>query len=231
MSDAPIPLPVVAAKEAASRQILLTLDAADTHLPGAHTTPGQYARLVLEDGVPRPFAIASPPGGTTFEFLLKVPPERFADLITLGPGDRVPMGRPQGSGFPFEAARGKSLWLFGVGSGIAPLRAVIEHLLQRRNDVKDVHLLYGVRETAELAFTSRFGTWAGHGVAVMPVVSQPKPGTWDGRVGHIQAHMPKAFADPENTVAFLCGLPAMDRDVAAALLERGVGPDQVFRNW
>jgi sulfhydrogenase subunit gamma (sulfur reductase) len=231
MTDAPVPLPVVAAKEAATRQVLLTLDATGTSLPQAHTIPGQYARLVLEDGVPRPFAIASAPGGSTFEFLLKVPAERVAPLLALGADDRIPMGRPQGKGFPLEAARHKSLWLVAVGSGIAPLRAVLEHLLPRRSEVKDVTLLYGVRDPAELAFTERFGAWAGHGVAVHPVVSQARAGSWDGREGHVQRHLPKAFEDPENTVVFLCGLPAMDRDVSAALLERGVGPDQVFRNW
>lgn len=231
MTDALHRLPVLSAAEVASRQVLLTLDGSGTQLPSAYTVPGQYARLVLEDGAPRPFAIASPPGRATFEFLLKVPPERLADLCSLGPGDELEMGRPQGRGFPVDAAVGKSLWLFAVGSGIAPLRAVIEYLLPRRSDVKDVTLLYGVRDPSELAFTSRFGTWAGHGIAVLPVVSQPSSETWDGRTGHIQSHLPKDFPDPANTVAFVCGLPAMIRDVSAALLERGVGPEQVHRNW
>lgn len=222
-------MPVVEAKLAGQRQVLLTLDA--PALLEHHTIAGQYARLAFEDGVPRPYAIASAPGSARFDFLLKVPEERTATLLALGAGDRVAMGHPQGKGFPLDKAKGKSLWMFCVGSGIAPLRAVIEHLLPRRSDVGDVSLWYGVRDSAELCFTQRFGTWAGHGIRVVPIVSQPRSGSWDGLAGYIQGHLPKAFDAPEDVVAFVCGLPAMDRDVSAALLARGVGPEQVFRNW
>ena len=162
---------------------------------------------------------------------MKVPQDRVDPLLALGPDDRVLMGRPQGKGFPIEKAKGKSLWMFAVGSGVGALRSVVEHLLPRRTEVADVSLLYGVRDAAELAFTHRFGAWAGHDVHVVPVVSQPKASTWDGKVGHIQDHLPKSFPEPEKIVAFLCGLPEMERDVSAALLARGVGPEQVFRNW
>jgi NAD(P)H-flavin reductase len=233
---APTPVPVVEAKLAATRQVLLTLDA--PHHADAHTIPGQYARLAFEDGVPRPYAIASAPhassgaGSSRFEFLLKVPEERVGPLLALGAGDKVAMSRPQGKGFPVDkAVRGTSLWLFAAGSGIAPLRAVVEHLLPKRAELHELVLLYGVRHAGELAFTSMFGDWAGRGVRVVPTVSKPQPGTWDGKLGRVQDHLPKEFEKPANVVAFVCGLPEMDRDVAAALLARGVGPGQVHRNW
>ncbi|HEY4221102.1 MAG TPA: NAD-binding oxidoreductase [Myxococcota bacterium] len=231
MTEALVPVPVVDTKLAAARQVLLTLEA--PHHTAAHLLPGQYARLAFEDGVPRPFAIASAPGSARFEFLLKVPEERVAPLLALGSGDKIQMGAPQGKGFPIDAAHGKALLLFAVGSGIAPIRAVIEHLLPRRGEIGEITLFYGVRDPSELCFTARFGTWAGHGVGVLPIVSRAAhgAGAWDGRRGRVQDHLPKELASPERVVAFVCGLPEMDRDVAGALLARGVGPEQVFRNW
>jgi NAD(P)H-flavin reductase len=226
------PVPVVEAKLAAARQVLLTLDA--PHHKDAHTIPGQYARLAFEDGVPRPYAIACAPGKHQgrFEFLLKVPEERVGPLLALGAGDKVAMSKPQGKGFPIECVeRGTALWLFAAGSGIAPLRAVVEALLPKRAELAELVLHYGVRHADELAFTASFGDWAGHGVRVVPTVSKPLPGTWSGKVGRVQDHLPTQFEKPANVVAFVCGLPEMDRDVAAALLARGVGPQQVSRNW
>lgn len=233
VSEALHSLPVVDCKLAAARQVLLRVDVrAVPAIREAHTTPGQYVKLTLpDDAVPRTFALASPPGVDDVELLLKVPEDKVAPLLAFGAQDRVAMSKPTGKGFPVEQSKGRHLWLFAVGSGIAPLRAVIEHLLPHRSDFLDVHLLYGVRDPSELAFTARFGAWAGYGIHVVPVVSRAPQGAWDGKTGHIQDHLPTDLREPTKTSAFVCGLPAMDRDVAAQLLQRGVGPEQVFRNW
>jgi NAD(P)H-flavin reductase len=234
MSDAPCALPVQSAREIAARQVLLTVPVRGTPLEGTHRRPGQYARLGLEGGVPRPFVIASPPGASVFEFLLKVPAERTAErtaeLTLLGQSDRVEIGHPQGAGFPLEKAEGHPLWLIAVGSGVAALRSVIEHLLPRRTAFGEITLLYGVRHANELAFTERFGPWAGHGIKVIPVVSRAEP-TWGGATGYVQHHLPKKIDRAGSAAVFICGLPEMEKAVAAALLERGVGPDQIHRNW
>lgn len=210
--------------------MLLTLDGRGSALVETYQTAGQYTRLTFEDGVARPYAIASPPGTSDVEFLLKVPEERAVQLCALGAEDRVHAGRAQGPGFPLDKVTGRALWLFAVGSGIAPLRAVVEQLLPRRTELSDITLLVGARTRADLAFSERFATWAGLGIAVRPVLSRPEPG-WDGLTGYIQDHIPKTFPHPDKVLAFVCGLPEMDKAVHASLLERGVGPDRVFRNY
>ena len=227
-------LPVVSVDAIAARQALLVVDAAGSVVHRGHTTPGQYVKLGLfADDVPRPIALANRPGPARLEFLIKAPDDRLAALLALSPGDKVHASAPLGRGFPVEQARGRDLWLFGVGSGVAPLKAVVEHVLADRGAYGDVVLFYGVRAVDELCFTERFGAWLGQGVRVVPVVSRPGDGdrAWSGATGHVQDHPPAAFARPDETVAFVCGLPEMEKSVAAALLQRGVGPDRVLRNW
>jgi NAD(P)H-flavin reductase len=228
------PLPVVQVDAIAARQALLVVDVAGTAVQRGHTTAGQYLKLGLfADDVPRPVAIASRPGSARLEFLLKAPDERLAQILALTAGDTVRASLPLGRGFPLDEARGRDLWLLGVGSGIAPLKAVVERVLDERGAFGEVVLLYGVRTVDELCFRDRFGVWLGHGVRVVPVISRPPEGPfgWDGAVGHVQHHLPRAFARPAETVCFVCGLPEMERAVAAAMLERGVGPELVLRNW
>ena len=224
-------LPVVDCRLVADRQVLLGLDGTHSPIPASHTVVGQYVRMGLLGDVPRPYALANPPGRRQLEFLLKVPAERVPALLGLSSGDKVGIGLAQGKGFPLDTLAGRPLWLFATGSGIAPLRAVIECILTRRSAYGDVTLLYGVRHASDLAFQDRFGTWVGHGIQVLPVVSRPLPDTWDGRVGHVQDHLPRSFSHPEQAVVFVCGVPEMETQLSLALLERGVGAHQIFRNW
>jgi sulfhydrogenase subunit gamma (sulfur reductase) len=227
-------LPVVSVAAAAARQALLVVDATGTAVQRGHAAAGQYLKLgLLPDDVPRPTAIASRPGGAHLEFLVRAPDERLAEILAIAPGEKVQASVPLGRGFPLDQARGRDLWLLGVGTGVAPLKAVVERILEERAAFGDVVLAYGVRTADELCFRSRFGAWLGQGIRVIPVVSRPAEGKtpWDGATGYVQHHLPRAFVRPDETVAFVCGLPEMERAVGAALLERGVGPERVFRNW
>jgi NAD(P)H-flavin reductase len=225
-------LPLLSVEPIAARQALLVVDASGSAVHRGHTAPGQYLQLGLfDDDVPRPAAIASRPGSSRLEFLLKGNDERIARILSLQPGERVRASAPLGRGFPLDHARGRDVWMFAVGSGIAPLKAVVERILEERTAFGEVVLHYGVRHVDELAFRARFGAWVGQGVRVVPVVSRPGPERWDGLTGHVQDHLPATFARADHLIAFVCGLPEMEKAVAAALLARGVGPERVLRNW
>ncbi len=226
-------IPVLEVHAIAARQAFVVLDVAGTPLASSHTAPGQYVKAgFFDDDVARPLALCNKPGTGTFELLLKVPDVRRTQLLGMQKGDRVDVGLAQGKGFPIEQARGGDLWLFGVGSGIGPLKAVLDVVLEDRTAFRDVVVVYGVREANELAFRDRFGTWVGHSVSVIPVVSRPATrASWDGKTGHVQHQLPRSFDKPAQVTAFVCGLPEMEKAVCEQLLERGVGPDQVFRNW
>ena len=225
-------LPVISVVQVASRQALLVLDAKETPVHASHTTAGQHLLLQLaNDDVPRAFAIANAPDKSgRLEFLIKLPEERMGRVLTLMETDKLRASTCVGRGFPFDAVTRADLWLCGGGSGIAPLRAALEFLVADRQAFGQRTLLYGVRTPDELCFRERFGVWAGLDVHVIPVVSQP-PSTWDGAVGYVQQHLPSSFARPAQTHAFVCGLPDMEKAICAELLARGVGPDQVHRNW
>ena len=225
-------IPSLEVHRIAARQVFLVLDVGLSALGATHVAAGQYVKAaVFDNDVPRPFALCNRPHTGTFELLIKAPDEGLAALLALQPGHRLAVGPAQGKGFPVALARGGDLWLFAVGSGIGPLKAVIDVVLQDRTAFREVVVVYGVRDAAELAFRERFGSWAGQGIRVVPVVSRPDVQTWMGKVGHVQSQLPDRFAQPKLTTAFVCGLPEMEKAVAQALLERGIGPDQVYRNW
>lgn len=227
-------VPVISISDIGPHQLLVTLDPAHTPVAGSHTVPGQYVKLALyTDDVARPYAVASKPSSSTVDILVKAPAERLAQVMGLKSGDRVQMSACMGDGYDMAALRGRHVWLVGVGSGISPLHSCLETMLEDRMAYLDITLLYGVRDPADFAFRPRFGAWAGLGVHVLPVVSgaHVSEDAWAGARGHVQNQLPPSLPHPDNTVAVVCGLPEMEKAVAAALLQRGVGPDRVLRNW
>jgi NAD(P)H-flavin reductase len=222
-----------------SRQALVVFDVEHSPLRTSHTIPGQFVKADLwREQVARPYAIASRPGSPRLELLVKLPHgdagpahERRSALLSLLPGETIPVGRAEGRGYPIAALAGADVWLIATGTGIAPLRSLIETMLLDRSRFGELIVLYGVQTPDDLAFSQQYGAWIGQGVRVLPVVSRPSHTTWEGASGYVQDHLPSVLAHPGRTHAVVCGLPEMDRVVAARLLELGVGPDRVHRNW
>lgn len=231
-------LPVVSVTPVGARQALVVLDVEHSPVRASHTVPGQYVKAALwRDDVPRPYAIATRPDVAQLELLVKLPvgdapaEERRAALLSMLPGEKVRVSRAEGRGYPLDELRGQDVLVVGVGTGIAPLRSLVETMLLERPAYGDVTLLYGVQRPDDLAFRGRFGPWAGLSVRVVPVVSRPGDSGWSGAVGYVQDHLPKVLSHPGRTRAIVCGLPEMDRVVSARLLELGVGPERIHRNW
>jgi NAD(P)H-flavin reductase len=149
------------------------------------------------------------------------------------PGARIEVSAPFGKGFPIAAAEGRDLLLFAAGSGIAPVRALIQHVIQHRNRFRRATLFYGQRRGADFAYRAEHLDWERHGVRVVLCPSDADE-AWPGVRGRVQA-VARALAlggsDPSGSEAYVCGMTAMVNDVRATLQEAGVPPDRVHLNF
>jgi len=192
----------------------------------AFRAPGQYHRVRLQ-GTDNPFAMASAPGHEPFRYLVRRAPGLAEAWAEPPVGALVEVSMPRGPGFPLAEARGRPLLLVGTGTGFAPLRSVLEAVLEDRAAFGPLHALVGVHAPRELVWAGEVGRWAAQGISVEPVVSTPDA-AWKGRVGHVQDHL--QVLPTAGAVAFLCGQSAMVSDVIRALGERGLPAERVFLN-
>ncbi len=69
------------------------------------------------------------------------------------PGDQITITGPFGIPFPVPTDKGANLLLIGLGTGIAPFRALIKHIYQNVGDWQGkVRLLYGAHSGLELLY-------------------------------------------------------------------------------
>jgi NAD(P)H-flavin reductase len=222
---------VAAVLPAAEGLTELILDTGGTGLEESHQWPGQYVRLALPEEGQGLFAIASAPepGSRRWEFLLKGGSPLVDALSRLRPGEKVRTTRPEGPGFPLAEARGKNLLLFATGSGISPIRSVIESIRREREAYGRVTLYFGARTPESFAYEDELHHWEAADIRVVRTVSQPGASGWQGLTGYVQAHLGEEPV--EGAEAFLCGQSGMVEEVIQALEARGVPRGAIHLNY
>lgn len=226
------PVPVVAAwdETKALRALRLALPAAFAR---QHVAPGQVVRARTAAGEAF-FALATAPSPAGVAELLVKRGGRVAEAVIAAarPGASVELTPPFGKGFPLEEAVGRDVLLFAAGSAIAPVRALVQALIARRDAFGRITLFYGQRHGAEFAYREEHLGWERRGVRVI-LCPSGEDDAWTGVRGRVQeVARSVAFggAPPEDAVAFVCGMTAMVNDVRAVLAAAGVPPERVHLN-
>ena len=109
--------------------------------------PGQCA-MVCAPGISEGmFSITSSPTNKEYqEFSIKKCGMLTDYLHSLEVGDQITVRGPYGNHFPVEdKLKGKDLLFIAGGIGLAPLRSVINYVLDNRDDYGTVDIVYGSR--------------------------------------------------------------------------------------
>ena len=192
--------------------------------------PGQFVMVSILGVGEAPISITSSPSRSNGVFQLCV--RRVGDvtnaLHAMAPGDMVGVRGPYGHGFPIEKMRGKDVLFAPGGLGLAPLRSLINQVLDERGSFGRVIILYGARRPGELLFRSELDEWLGRDDVECRLTVDRGDETWDGHVGVITTLFPGVSVSPRNTVAVTCGPPIMYRFVLMELLGKGIPETQIY---
>jgi NAD(P)H-flavin reductase len=193
-----------------------------SEVAAAYRTPGQYVTVHAASGAEAKgtiLVIASAVGEARgFELLVN---PAAADKLKLEDGAQVEIDPPAGKGFSLDGTEGRDVLLFGVGTGIAALRPVVEALRARRSAVKSVTLFAGAHSAEEHPYRRDEESWRRDGVRVVRAVSRP----W------VQELFEKNPMPLDNAVAYLCGMKAMIEGTSAVLTKGGLGKKDIRLNW
>ena len=212
--------------------------------PTLRFSAGQFVMLgLMVEGKPlvRAYSVASAAFDEHLEFLsIKVPDGPLTSRLQhVRPGDQVLVGRKAvGTLVPDALLPGKTLWLYGTGTGLAPCLSLI-----REPEVYDrfdkVVLLHGVREVKELAYRDYIerelpadellGEMVAPKLVYYPTVTR-EPFRNQGRVtdlirsGKLFSDLGLPAFDPAQDRVMLCGSPEMLAETKALL--EGMGFDE-----
>ena len=177
----------------------------------------------------RPYSIACSPehAASTQQIQLLValdqPTEPHSPLAQAVPGALVDIEGPLGHfTFPETPEPERVLFVAG-GTGIAPLRAMVDHVL-RRTAAPRLSLLYSARRSDEFAFIEELRGYAREGlIELHQTVTRDDSSSWEGGRGRIgRSHFASVLHTPESTLCFVCGPPLLVTESVATLSALGV---------
>ena len=191
--------------------------------------PGQFNMVYAFGAGEVPISIVSDPDeAETLDHTIRIVGDVTGVLDRLGPGDMVGLRGPYGSWWPLEEARGKDVVLVTGGLGCAPVVAVINYIVRRRDAYGALKILHGIKTPRDLVFRERFRAWARHpNTEVYLTVDRPDR-TWRYHVGMVTNLFSQVRIDPTRSVVMMCGPEVMMRYAVRSLLANGMPADGVF---
>jgi len=185
-------------------------------VPGTGECPFGFASMLQDDGC--------------FDITIKRTGKVTNMIHALDVGSSVWIRGPFGNTFPLELMEGSDLLIVAGGIGLAPLRPLIQYILDKdnRNNYGKVDMLLAARSTNDHCFTYDYDKWRSAGeTGIFQTIDRDEPG-WTGLVGFPHDLVKDIFSDIQNRYTVLCGPPIMIKAVKTALSEMGLPLDRLY---
>ncbi|MEM4576004.1 MAG: FAD-binding oxidoreductase [Candidatus Nezhaarchaeales archaeon] len=205
--------------------------------------PGQFVQLSVLGVGEVPISICkSPTRPGPIELLVRRVGRVTNALHKLKPGDLVGIRGPLGNGFPMEKMRGYDILLIAGGLGMAPLRSVLQYVLDKRDEYGEIILLYGTKSYQEALFRESF----------LELIERPEKAEFKLflscekedpafiqlrercseriRKGVVTTLFECAdpYIKPDRVCVVVCGPPIMYKFVLRELTKRNIPPDRIY---
>jgi Na+-transporting NADH:ubiquinone oxidoreductase subunit F len=194
---------------------------------GRRNNYSMASNAALENTLKFNVRISTPPPGQDCP-----PGVGSAYIFSLKPGDTVTAIGPFGD-FHIRPTQREMVYI-GGGSGMAPLRAHLSHLLETEKTARKVSYWYGARSRQEIFYADYFEKLATEhpNFSFHLALSSPLPeDRWNGLGGFIhEVVVDNYLADHPNLTGiefYLCGPPMMIKACKNMLKELGVNDGQV----
>jgi len=188
--------------------------------------PGQFFEVSLPKYGEAPISVSGIGEDTvdlTIRRVGKVTNEIFENYV----GDSLFLRGPYGNGFNIEEYKNKELVVIVGGTGLSPVREVIDYFSYHIDEVQSLTLVAGFKTPGDILFLEDFGRWKKNMKIILTVDCADDD--CPCQIGLVTQYIPEIILeDVGQAVAIVVGPPAMMRFSTQGLLEIGFCEENIW---
>lgn len=188
--------------------------------------PGQFFELSLPKYGEAPISVSGIGEGyvdLTIRRVGRVTNEVFERYV----GDRLFMRGPYGNGFDLDDYRGSELIVIAGGTGLSPVRGVVDHFATHPDEVQSLTLIVGFKTPSDILFFDDIGRWKKSANVILTVDCGDE--NFACNVGLVTEYIPKLqLKDVSKAKAVAVGPPPMMKFTALGLLDIGFREENIW---
>ena len=187
--------------------------------------PGQFFEGSLPKYGEAPISVSGIGSGTvdlTIRRVGRVTSEIFEQYA----GRKLFIRGPYGNGFNVDDYRGRELIVVAGGTGLSPVRGVIEYFAQKPEEIESMTLIAGFKTPADILFFEDIGRWKQKFNVILTV--DCGEADFACQVGLVTEHIPRLkLNNAARAAAIVVGPPPMMKFTAMALLDIGFNEENI----
>lgn len=193
--------------------------------------PGQYLTCKVAEDRLNSYSIAGRLDGNKFGFIVDSKPGGPGSKYfeALKPGDQMPYLGPFGK-FVLNLDDGAEELIFlGTGSGIAPLKCMVEEALREKGCQKPIKLYFGLRHSEDVFWNEYFHELEERyeNFKFVMVLSQPGD-DWTGEKGHNTDLLRRDYQSLAHASIYLCGGMKMIEEAVEISKSLGMPEERMY---
>ena len=188
--------------------------------------PGQFFEVSLPKFGEAPISVSGIGNGTvdlTIRRVGKVTDEIFNNYV----GDKLFLRGPYGNGFELENYKGKELIVVAGGTGLSPVRGVVDYFSKNVKDAEGFTLIAGFKSPNDVLFKDDIKMWKNN-MNLILTVDNAEEG-YEGNVGMVTKYIPELLIkDINNAAVIVVGPPIMMKFTVGEFLKRGIPENNIW---
>lgn len=190
---------------------------------------GQFVQLSLPLVGEAPISV-SDFGDGYIDLLIRHVGKVTSAIFAQKEGDSVWIRGPYGNGYPIAAYENKHLLIIAGGTGVAPVKGVINHFYHHPEKVRSLGMILGFKNEACVLYQPKLHQWHQlHHLIVTLDEASPDPFY---QTGVVTDHINKLdLSDMHNIAVIVVGPPIMLKFTVKDLLNRGLNENQIWVDY